>query len=87
MLKIKHKPHVLANVQQYWQHYKIHPYCQSVLPISAFYLNTKNIGGILKLLNFNKGTLQILKNNYTLSHGYLFWIESIQRNRKFDSSK
>ena len=74
-------------MQQHWQHYRIHPHCQSVFPISAFYSNTKNTGGTLKLLNFNKGTQRILKNTYTFSRGYMFQIESIQLNRKLKSCK
>ena len=45
------KTYIFANAQYCWQHYVTYPYWQLVFQISAD-LNTKTIGGTLKLLNF-----------------------------------
>jgi len=34
--KVKHNPHIFANTQHCWQHYVIHPRCQTVFPMSGF---------------------------------------------------
>jgi hypothetical protein len=49
---MRKKGRMFVNMQHCWKHYITHPHCQRVFPVSAFYFDTKNTSGTLKLLNF-----------------------------------
>jgi len=49
---MKNKPRIFTVKQNCSEYYIIHPSCQTVSPISVFYINTKNIDGVLILLKF-----------------------------------
>ena len=51
---MKHKPHVFVNTQRSRERYVTDRFCQPVLTISVFYLDTKTYWWYIKLLNLMK---------------------------------